>query len=1549
MATLVPFTLSSVAATVDPVAMTDVPTLSVVSADPQPSPTPDSPRTGEEYVIKRDGRRVPIDYNKISRRLRRLKQDVEKVLGRTLRVSIFKITQSTIRQIYNGITTSELDEEAAKVAAGMTDDPDYGDFAGAILASNLEANNRDTLSFAQYAEKAYGFVEERTHERCPLISQQLYDLAQKYGHLIDRRMVMARNLTYGYFAFQTLAKGGYLLGEYRTVQRNQRSLRMLVPFETPQHALMRVALGIHGNNMDAAFELYDALSQKKGTMATPTLFYSGTAHPQMFSCFLLAMRDDSLSGIYDTLKACAMISKDAGGVGLHIHNIRSTGSYIKGTNGVSNGLVPMLRVFNNTAKYVDQCFHPRTLVPTVDGPKPIGELTYNDRVITSDGTAQRVTKMLHHEYQGPVCLVSTRHSLDTVMVTPDHPLWSIPHPGPGGLGDQSLQRCLEEKVLVPDFVEVKKLKVGDLLGSPVPTYCEDAAAFSEADCRLLGILLGSGRWLRNHWNVKYDSEATLTFLREYWAQRLVTVTVTESEISWPHASLAAVTPSMVHESYEYMPNKRIPAFALHLPRAKIEQIVLGLLETTTASYSDATHFVMHFRDQNLQSKLRPSVHYLFLRLGVLAAHHELTMLRVAKVATLLRLLGLSERDAAEPDYLTWQGQLYSPITEVNLTLRSPGTDLVDFHIENNHNYLTQLGLASNGGGRRAGSFAQYLEPWHADVIEFLNLKRPHGAEEQRARDLFYALWVPDLFFQRIQQGLDTVWSLMDPKQCPGLSDTYGEAFEALYTQYEREGKFVKQVPIRQVVEAILTTQIETGTPYILAKDACNRKSNHKNLGTIKSSNLCVTGATKILTKEFGQVSIADVVDQVVSIWNGEQWSLSPVKQTSESSDIITVTFSNGSYIDCTEYHKFFIQDGFPSMNKKPKEVQAKDLQIGMRIPRFSLPDSTFADSKYECKYPYTQGLFAADGTYQLNKNPSLALYGAKQDLLQYLDVRSTTGVPTKRDVLNTLLPLDMHPKFFVPINASTKTKLDWLAGYLDGDGTVVHPPAPYTECITIQAVSVEKEFLLNIRLMLQTFGIESSVCHGKDEHTTMLPDGRGGKKSYNCQETWRLLISSTNVWHLKSIGFSPKRLDLSAMQSCPTNKSRSVKVVSITRKALPEATYCFNEPLRHAGLFNGILAGNCAEIVEYSSPEETACCVLASLSLPAFVKVAEQEFDYDGLYHATRIFIRALNRAIDINQYPLESAERSNLRHRPLGLGLQGLADVFCLLRLRFGSDASKKVNRRIAETMYFAALTESHALTQETDATGRKVGPYPSIDENGGAPIRHGLFQFDLWQADFKNTDQPDGWRPDPELGWDWEDLRTKVKKDGVRNSLVIASMPTASTSIILGNVESFEPYYGMIYVRSTKSGEYYQMCRPLVEELIRLGLWETKVHEPTGKTYIPLKDKMMAEGGSIQNIAEIPAELKEVFVCITDIKLKDLTEMARDRAVFTDQSMSLNVHFRNKDDMMPDLLKYMLFAWKLGLKTISYYTRTIQQLAALNFTGNSVKEAASCVVCSS
>jgi len=816
----------------------------------------------EPYVIKRNGQRQKVDFNKITHRLQKLKIVVEKEFNRKLHVSTRRIAQTTIGQIYNGILTSELDEQAAEISSVITDHPDYQLFAGQILVTNLEANNRDCLSFQAYAEKAYNFSIKDEH--VPLITLELKQIAEKYGHIIDRKMVMARNYYFDYFAVQTLLKGKYLLSAYR--QRGK-----IEPFETPQHLFMRVALGLFGSDLESAFELYNEMSEHRCIMATPTLMYAGTPTGQLASCFLLAMKEDSIEGIYDTIKDCALISKMAGGIGVHIHNIRPEGSYIKGTNGVSNGIVPMLKVFNDTARYVDQ-----------------------------------------------------------------------------------------------------------------------------------------------------------------------------------------------------------------------------------------------------------------------------------------------------------------------------------------------------GGGKRKGSFAIYLEVWHADLMEFLDLKLESGSDELRARDLFYALWICDLFMKRLKTAFErdvneesknpTLWSLMSPNDCPGLSDTYGEEFETLYLTYESKRNFVKQIPIKDIFHCLTRSMIETGGPYLLSKDAANRKSNQQNVGVIKSSNLC-------------------------------------------------------------------------------------------------------------------------------------------------------------------------------------------------------------------------------------------------------------------------------------------------------------------------------------------------AEIIEYSDPQETACCNLASISLPAFVDTQTKTFRNEQLKQTTRILVKACNRVIDCNRYPIPTASRSNFRHRPIAIGIQGTAKAFIMMRIPYGSPRSCQLNRDISELMYFAAL-------QESCAQAVKHGPYPSMHDNMGAPISRGIFQFEMWKEDFANTLNPDGWRPNANLALDWESLRRDIIQYGVRNSLLIAHMPTASTSSILQNPECFEPYYGFTFMRRTKNGEYVIFCRELVEDLIQVGLWEPAIHPTLNVTHIPMYDKIKQYEGNIQKIDEIPQELKDIYVTVFDVPQKVITIMARDRALFCCQSSSNNINMKNSDDMSKKILKYITFAWQLGLKTISYYFRTLPDLKILPIA--TVKPLNTCSSCS-
>ncbi len=750
-------------------------------------------------VIKRDGRKEPIMFDKITARVRKLCYGLNEL------VDPVKVAMRVIEGLYDGVTTSELDNLAAEIAATMTTShPDYARLAARISVSNLHKNTKK--SFSEVMTDLYEYVNPRTGKKAPLLSDEVYEVIKNNAEELDSTIIYNRDFGYDYFGFKTLERS-YLLKLNGKIA------------ERPQHMLMRVSVGIHLNDLASVKETYELMSKKYFTHATPTLFNSGTPKPQMSSCFLLAIKDDSIDGIYDTLKQTAKISQSAGGIGLSIHNVRATGSYISGTNGTSNGIVPMLRVFNDTARYVDQ-----------------------------------------------------------------------------------------------------------------------------------------------------------------------------------------------------------------------------------------------------------------------------------------------------------------------------------------------------GGGKRKGSFAVYVEPWHADIFDFLDLKKNHGKEEMRARDLFYAMWIPDLFMERVQA--DAEWTLMCPNECPGLFECHSEEFEALYHMYEAENKGRKTVKARELWEKILESQIETGTPYMLYKDAANRKSNQKNLGTIRSSNLCT-------------------------------------------------------------------------------------------------------------------------------------------------------------------------------------------------------------------------------------------------------------------------------------------------------------------------------------------------EIMEYTSADEVAVCNLASIALPMFIK--NGEFDHKELFKVTKRVTKNLNRVIDRNYYPVIEAQNSNFRHRPVGLGIQGLADAFIMLRLPFTSDEAKKLNQEIFETLYFAALSAS---MEEAKADG----PYESYK---GSPISEGLFQHNLWGIN------------DEELSgrWDWGKLRKDIKKHGVRNSLLVAPMPTASTSQILGNNEAFEPYTSNIYTRRVLSGEFIVVNQHLLEDLVELGLWNED-----------LKEDIMHANGSIQNVDIIPQELKELYKTVWELSMKDIIDMSRQRGYFIDQSQSLNLFMENAN--MAKLTSMHFYAWKSGLKTGMYYLRTKSAVDAIKFT---------------
>jgi ribonucleoside-diphosphate reductase alpha chain len=750
-------------------------------------------------VIKRSNKREAVSFDKVTARINKLCYGLNSKF-----VNPIEISKKVIQGLFDGVRTTELDNLAAETAATMAaQHPDYAILAARIAVSNLHKNTEKSFSLTM--EKLYNYIDPKTNQKAGLISDETIEIIRKNEDALDSAIIYDRDYSFDYFGFKTLEKSYLLRMDGDVVER-------------PQHLLMRASVGIHGHDIESAIETYHLMSEKWFIHATPTLFNAGTPKPQLSSCFLLSMTDDSIPGIFETLARCAKISQSAGGIGISVHNIRAKGSYIKGTGGTSNGLIPMLKVFNDTARYVDQ-----------------------------------------------------------------------------------------------------------------------------------------------------------------------------------------------------------------------------------------------------------------------------------------------------------------------------------------------------GGGKRKGAFAVYLEPWHADIYDFLDLKKNHGKEELRARDLFYAMWIPDLFMERVKQ--DGNWSLFCPNEAPGLHDCYGGEFEALYHKYESEGRARKTIKAQDLWFAILESQIETGTPYILYKDACNMKSNQKNLGTIKSSNLCT-------------------------------------------------------------------------------------------------------------------------------------------------------------------------------------------------------------------------------------------------------------------------------------------------------------------------------------------------EIIEYTSPDEVAVCNLASISLSKFVNEDKKSFDFEKLYEVTKVITRNLNKIIDINYYPVEEARNSNFRHRPIGIGVQGLADAYILMRMPFDSPEASKLNKDIFETIYYAAVEESCAQAE-------KFGQYQSFP---GSPASQGIFQFDMWGVT-------------PSSRFNWESLKQKVIKTGLRNSLLLAPMPTASTSQILGNNECFEPYTSNIYTRRTLSGEYIIVNKHLLKDLTRLGLWNDS-----------LKQKLMAANGSVANIPEIPADLKALYKTVYEISQKVIIDQAADRGAFICQSQSLNLFVENPN--FAKLSSMHFYGWQKGLKTGMYYLRSKAAVDPIKFT---------------
>jgi ribonucleoside-diphosphate reductase alpha chain len=747
-----------------------------------------------------------------------------------------------------------------------------------------------------------------------------------------------------------------------------------------------------------------------------------------------------------------------------------------------------------------------------------------------------------------------------------------------------------------------------------------------------------------------------------------------------------------------------------------------------------------------------------------------------------------------------------------------------------------------GGGKRNGSFAIYLEPWHADILMFLQMRKNHGDEELKARDLFYALWIPDLFMERVKMNGD--WTLMCPDECPGLSDIYGDDFVALYEKYETEGKGRETIKARDIWLQVLDAQMETGTPYLLYKDAANQKSNQKNIGTIKSSNLCVAPNTFILTDK-GYYTICSLLDETVNIWNGTEWSEVIVRKTGENQALIEVKTNDGCTLECTPYHKFFIYDEVQNITieKEAKDLNPNDMIISCDFPVISNDVENRNITKKQRLDAYTNGV----------------LFAEFQENVKYLPEQE-----------------------FMPI----ELKLEWIAGLIDTNGLFIDSD------LIIYNIYTDSLFI--IKYFLQTCGINPFV------------------------NLRRLIIYAGDLQKLYDLGMTLKktiRPDNNPMNYGNTPQKK-VRIISVVDNGRIDDTYCFTEPKRHSGIFNGMLTSQCTEIIQYSDDKETAVCNLASIALPTFISYdfsGSAVFDYKKLHEVTKIVTENLNKIIDINYYPTTKTKTSNLRHRPIGIGIQGLADVFLLFGLPFVSDTSKQINRDIFETIYHAALEKSCELAEIE-------GWYETFP---GSPASQGILQFDMWEID------PGSSR------YDWLGLKTRIIKSGLRNSLLLAPMPTASTSQILGFNECIEPITSNIYSRRTLAGEFILVNKYLMHDLIELDLWNEV-----------LKNNIIQNNGSVQQIESIPVEIREKYRTVWEIPMKHLIDMSADRGAFICQSQSLNLWL--EDPNYNTLTSMHFYAWKKGLKTGIYYLRRRPKHQAQQFTIEPEK-AGVCEMCSS
>lgn len=1281
-------------------------------------------------IKKRNGKFEQLSVDKIINRLKKLKNDT--TLGKLKTIDTDPIALKIVSSIYDGVTSSELDEEAARIAVGMTENIEYSILASRIIISNLHKNS--SICFSDTMESLNNNIDKNGNV-ASLLSDKFIENVRKYKDQIDSYIVYERDYLFDYFGFKTMERTYLMKLDGKVIER-------------PQHMYMRVAIQTNLDDIDNILKTYDYISQHYFTFASPTNFNSGSKQNNLSSCFLLHT-NDSVDGIFKTMSDVAKISKVGGGLGIHINNIRSKGALIRGSNGVSDGIIPMLKVYNELSAYINQCFTPDTWVYSQKGPKQIKDITTDDNLITIDGSFKKINEIIKNTVNKEILKIKTTNSLFPVKVTKEHELYLLKDCKQ--FDSIVIKKGLQNGSIKPAYYSADKLTLDDLVGFPIPMHVKNNDNDDLDYYKFYGLMLHLGEKNGNEYKITFKKHAESLFIKYYLEKCNIEY--------WSGSNYYTFT-------VPWTVNFKMDDSYLHLPKNKTLKLIEGLM-------CNGDIF------QHKSKKLVIQTRYLLLRMGILTTGYIKDDVYHLK------------KTIKNKDYFEYENMLWGKVSYIHLMEYSG--DVYDFNMIDNHNYMTEMGLVHNSG-KRKGSIAFYLSPEHPDILDFLNLRKNNGAESLRARNLFLAMWISDLFMKQVEKNGD--WYLMDPDECPGLDDVYGDEFETLYWKYVEEKRYRKIIKAQEIWSKIIESQIETGTPYMLYKDPSNKKSNQKNIGTIKSSNLCVAPETMILTSK-GYYKIKELEDQNIKIWNGQEFTETIVRKTGENQELIKVRFSNGSELECTPYHKFYI-----IQNSEIIKIDAQNLK----------PNMTLIDGKFPV-------------------------------------------------ISSETIKLDNIDKDYVPINNNINIKLEWLKRILNN----------------YKIESFNKEFLENTKYLLQTLGCNPTVNDNN------------------------LLLTNGDLKSLYNLGFHtliPSPLE-----------NHSIQVVEIIQTNRISDTFCFTEEKRGMGIFNGIITGQCAEVLLYSGKDEYATCNLLSMSLPKFIKYDQDNkpyYDFQELYETVKFTILPMNNVIDFNFYPVQETANGNFRNRPIGIGTQGFNDLCVRMRLPFESKEADQLNKEIWETMYYATLSGSMELAKQQ-------GPYSTFK---GSPLSEGKFQFDLWK-EYDNIDLNDYLSG----RWDWETLRQDIIKHGVRNSTLLCQMPTATSALIMNNTESVECMDSCIYKRKTLSGEFTVFNKELVRDLTDLGLWNKE-----------LKDTVIANNGSIQNIDTIPDNIKLLYKTVWEINMKTILHQSKTRGVFIDQTQSMNIFF--EIPTVKKLSSMHFYAWKLGLKTGMYYCRSKPKAASGQFT---------------